>query len=121
MVIDTKSYCKTCSTCKKRKPNNQKPYSLLNPLAVPSEPWESIGVDFIGHLPLSRNRDGKYDSITVMICLLTTMVEVVPSHTTYNAQDVAELMFENEYIDRHQVKDVERISSPNGWCYRASK
>jgi hypothetical protein len=71
MVSDTKAYCETCTTCKRSKPSNQKPYGLLNPLAVPAEPWESIGVDFVGPLPLSSNRDGEYDSITVVICLLT--------------------------------------------------
>jgi RNase H-like domain found in reverse transcriptase/Integrase zinc binding domain len=97
LVSDTKAYCETCVTCKRSKPSNQKPYGLLNPLAVPSEPWESIGVDFVGPLPLSHNRDGEYDSITVVICLLTAMVEIIPSHTTYRAQDIAELMFENVY------------------------
>ena len=78
-MLDTGVYCEMCVTCKRSKPNNQKPYGLLNPLAVPSEPWESIGVDFVGPLPLSRNQDGEFNSITVVICLLTAMVEVIPS------------------------------------------
>ena len=97
MVSDTKAYCDTCVTCKRSKPSNQKPYRLLNPLSVPSEPWESIGIDFLGPLPLSNNRDGNYDSITVVICLLTAMVELIPSRINYTAQDLAELMFENVY------------------------
>ena len=97
LVSDTKAYCDTCVTCKRSKPNNQKPYGLLNPLAIPSEPWESIGVDFVGPLPLSINRDGEFDSITVVICLLTAMVEIIPSRTNYKAQDIAELMFEHVY------------------------
>ena len=97
MVADTKAFCETCMTCKRSKPNNKKPYGLLNPLNIPSEPWESIGVDFVGPLPLSKNRDGEFDSITVVICLLTAMVEIIPSHTTYKAKDIAELMFENVY------------------------
>jgi hypothetical protein len=97
MVSHTKAYCETCITCKRSKPNNQKPYGLLNPLAVPSEPWESIGVDFVGPLPLSSNRDGEFDSITVVICLLTAMVEIIPSRTNYKAPEIAELMFEHVY------------------------
>jgi hypothetical protein len=69
IASDTQAYCDTCHTCKQSKPSNQKPYGLLNPLAIPSEPWSSIGMDFIGPLPLSSNRDGNYDSITVIICL----------------------------------------------------
>ena len=97
MASDTRSYCETCVTCKRSKPNNQKPYGLLNPLAIPSEPWESIGVDFVGPLPISCNRDSEFDSITVVICLLTAMVEIIPSRSNYKAQDIAELMFENDY------------------------
>jgi hypothetical protein len=50
MVSDVKAFCETCHTCKISKPNNQKPYGLLNPLSVPSYPWESIGMDFVGPL-----------------------------------------------------------------------
>jgi hypothetical protein len=48
-------------------------------------------------LPLSSNRDGNFDSITVVICLLTAMVELIPSRINYKAQELAELMFENVY------------------------
>jgi hypothetical protein len=97
MVSDTKSFCETCVVCKRSKPNNQKPYGLLNPLSIPSYPWESIGIDFVGPLPESSNRDGSFDSITVVICLLTAMVHLVPSRTNYNARQLAELMFEEVY------------------------
>lgn len=106
LISDTKAYCETCITCKRSKPNNQKPYGLLNPLAVPSEPWESIGVDFVGPLPLSHNRDGEFDSITVVICLLTAMVEIIPSHTNYKARDIAELMFEHVYKHHGLPKNI---------------
>jgi len=79
MVSDTKSFCETCVVCKQSKPSNQKPYGLLNPLSIPSYPWESIGIDFIGPLPESSNQDGSFDSITVVICLLTAMVHLIPS------------------------------------------
>ena len=97
MVADTKSYCEMCHTCKLSKPSNQKPYGLLNLLSLPSYPWESIGMDFISPLPESSNRDGIFDSITVTICLLTLMVHLVPSHTNYNAPQLAKLMFEHVY------------------------
>lgn len=48
------------------KTSNQKPYGLLNPLDVPSYPWESIGIDFIGPL-------------------LSGMVHLIPSRTNYRA------------------------------------
>jgi hypothetical protein len=97
MVSDVSAFCETCTTCKTSKPSNQKPYGLLNPLSVPSYPWESIGMDFVGPLPESENRDGSFDSITVVICLLTSMVHLIPSRTNYNAPQLAELMFEHVY------------------------
>ena len=88
MVSDVKLYCGTCITCKRSKPNNQKPYGLLYPLAGPTEPWESIGVYFVGPLPLSRNWDGEFDSIN------------------YKAHDIAELMFEHIYTHHGLPKTI---------------
>ena len=97
IVTDVKAFCETCETCKMSKPSNQKPYGLLNPLGIPSYPWESVGIDFVGPLPESRNRDGQFDSLTVVICLLTAMVHLIPSRTNYNASQLAELVFEHIY------------------------
>jgi hypothetical protein len=97
MVADVKVFCEMCHTCKTSKPTNQKPYGLLNPLTVPTYPWESIGMDFVGPLPESGNRDSVYDLITVVICLLTSMVHLIPSRINYNASQLAELMFEHIY------------------------
>jgi hypothetical protein len=119
MVSDVKAFCETCHTCKTSKPSNQKPYGLLNPLAVPNRPWESIGIDFVGPLPESGNRDGLYDSITVVICLLTSMVHLIPSRTNYNATQLAELMFENIYklhgLPDHIISDRDVLFTSTFW------
>jgi hypothetical protein len=81
MINDPKTYCDSCQTCSRSKPANQKPYGLFNPLPIPAQPWESIGMDFIGPLPESKNRDGMFDSITIVIDLLTAMVHLIPSQT----------------------------------------
>jgi len=52
-------------------------------------------MDFVGPLPTSNNRDGNFDSITVVICLLIAMVELIPSRINYKAPELAELMFTN--------------------------
>ena len=106
LASDVKAYCETCHTCKTSKPSNQKPYGLLNPLSVPTYPWESIGVDFVGPLPESGNRDGFFDSITVVICLLTSMVHLIPSRINYNASQIAELMFEHIYKAHGLPKNI---------------
>jgi len=46
---------------------------------------------------MSKNRDASFDSITVVIDLLTTMVHLILSCTNYMAQQVTELVFEHIY------------------------
>jgi hypothetical protein len=97
LIADVRSYCETCQTCRRSKPDNQKPYGLLNPLPVPTNPWEAIGIDFVGPLPDSNDRNGIYDEITVIIDLLSGRVHLVPSRQDYRARDVAELIFSEVY------------------------
>jgi hypothetical protein len=97
MAKDTAAFCETCITCKRSKPNNHKPYGLLNPLKTPQRPWESIGIDFIGPLPESQNRNGKFDTITAVIDRLTGMVHLIPSRQTFKAREIAELVFSEIY------------------------
>ena len=119
IVTDVKAFCETCQTCKMSKPNNQKPYGLLNPLGIPSYPWESVGIDFVGPLPESRNRDGQFDSITVVICLLTAMVHLIPSRTNYNASQLAELVFDHIYkihgLPQNIISDRDVLFTSTFW------
>lgn len=90
MVRDVHAFCETCVTCQTSKSQNQRPYGLLSPLPVPSRPWDAIGIDFVGPLPISKDRDGEYDSITVVIDLFSSMVHLVPSRTTYTKHIVSD-------------------------------
>jgi len=46
-------YVKGCVMCSISKPSNRK-LGLYTPLPIPSRPWESVLMDFVGGLPLSR-------------------------------------------------------------------
>jgi len=119
IASDTNAYCTTCITCKRSKPSNQKPFGLLNPLPVPGTPWEAMGIDFVGPLPESKNRDGTFDSITVVICLLTGMVHLIPSRIDYNARQIAELIFEQIYklhgLPKHIISDRDVLFTSAFW------
>ncbi|KAJ3003961.1 hypothetical protein NUW54_g5037 [Trametes sanguinea] len=121
MARDVQTYCDTCQTCKRSKPSNQKPYGLLNPLPVPSRPWEAVGIDFVGPLPESKNQDGVHDSITTVIDLLTGMVHLIPSRTHYSAKEVAELVFEHIYkhhgLPKAIVSDRDSLFSSLFWTH----
>lgn len=96
-----------------------KPYGLLNLLEVLGKPWESIGIDFFGPLPESSNRDGTFDSITVVSCLMSGMVHPIPSRTTYTARQMAELVFEQIYklhgLQKSIVSDRDVLFTSTFW------
>ncbi len=98
MAGDVEKFCKLCATCARVKPSNQKPFRMLHPLGPPSYLWEVIGIDFMGPLPPSKNRDSTFNMLTVIVDHLTGMVHLVPSGSTYKAKDVAELVFAEVFL-----------------------
>jgi hypothetical protein len=58
LAQDIKRYVWGCSACHRAKRSNEKPYSLLQPLDIPSSRWERINVDFITKLPATANNGG---------------------------------------------------------------
>ena len=121
IVRDVNAFCISCVTCQRSKPPNQKTYGLLNPLPVPSAPWDAIGVDFVGPLPESKNRDGNFDSIPVEIDLLSAMIHLVPSRINYTARDIVELMFSEVYkhhgLPRSIVSDRDVLFTSQFWTH----
>ncbi|KAJ3502631.1 hypothetical protein NLJ89_g8798 [Agrocybe chaxingu] len=47
-------WCKSCATCQQTKTSNKKPSGKLHSLPIPTKPWDSIGMDFIGPFPESK-------------------------------------------------------------------
>jgi hypothetical protein len=121
MHHDVHAFCDSCMICKQSKPSNQKPYGLLNLLPVPTQPWDVIGINFVGPIPMSKNQDGSFDSITVVIDLLTTMVHHLSSHTSYTAKEVAELVFEHIYkhhgVSKAIISDHDLLFTSLFWSH----
>ena len=55
MIKDIEEYCKTCHTCTISKPQGGKPQGKLKMMPVPTQPWQYVGIDFVGPLPESSN------------------------------------------------------------------
>ncbi|KAJ2917715.1 hypothetical protein MD484_g2704, partial [Candolleomyces efflorescens] len=121
LVTDVEKFCKTCVVCMQHKSSNQRPYGLLNPLNLPTQPWESIGIDFVGPLPTSENRDGKFDMLTVIIDRLTGMVRLVPSREDYTSKNMAELVFSEVYklhgLPKSIVSDRDKLFTATFWSH----
>jgi hypothetical protein len=77
-----------CHTCQKVKAEHQRPADLLQPLKIPEQKWEEIGMDFIVGLP--RTQAG-YDSIWVIVHRLTKAAHFIPVKTPYSGAKLAEL------------------------------
>ena len=97
MAQDIMDYCKSCQMCTTSKLLTEKPHRLLKTMPVPTHPWQYIGIDFMGPLPKSTNRNGAFDMICVIIDLLMVMVHLVPTQQNYKAADMAEVIFNMVY------------------------
>ena len=86
MDKDVKKYVSSCETCQRNKDSTQRPGGLLQPLPIPEKPWSSVSMDFITHLPRTKNG---FNALTVFVDRLTKMVHFSPGKTTDTASDVA--------------------------------
>jgi len=100
MGTDIELFCSSCASCQVTKDSSQKPKGLLHTLLVPNRPWKSIGMDFMGPLPLSRG----YNYLLVVIDRLTSQVHLVPTTTRVTAKQVA-WIFLTEVVRHHGVPD----------------
>lgn len=57
---DVHEYVRSCDICQKRKGNNNKPYGMLGTIPIPSQIFETIGLDLIGPLPPSSRSRTQY-------------------------------------------------------------
>ena len=71
----------------------------LQPLDIPLQKWESISMDFIIRLPITR---GGYDSIYVVVDRLTKLAHFFPMRMTDTALNVAKL-FVKEIFRLHGI------------------
>ena len=96
MHHEIKDYCQACHCCSLGKSSPHRRKAPLQPLSVPSEPFDRISMDVIG--PLKRTHNGN-QYILVMIDALTKWPEAmaIPNQT---AETIAKMFVEN-IICRH--------------------
>ncbi|KXN92934.1 Pro-Pol polyprotein [Leucoagaricus sp. SymC.cos] len=57
LVKDCREFCRFCEICAHVKAPTTKPRGEIYPLPIPTKPWDSIGMDFIGPFPKSKGHD----------------------------------------------------------------
>ena len=91
MSRDLKRYVSTCDICQKAKPRTHSPPGLLQPIPIPSRPFEVVSMDFIPELPVS---DG-FDNVLVIIDKLTKWAIFIPCTTKITDLETAQLFFKH--------------------------
>lgn len=112
---DIKKHVQQCITCQQAKPERM-PYSgLLQPLPVPSLPWEMVTMDFMEGLPTS----GRYNCLLVIIDKLSKYGHFIPLHHPFSAETVAEAFLNCIYklhgMPLSIVSDHDRIFTSKFW------
>ena len=91
MSREIKSFVNTCDVCQKTKPRRHGPTGLLQPIPIPSQPFEVVSMDFIPELPIS---DG-FDNILVIVDKLTKYAIIIPTTTRVTEEETARLFFKH--------------------------
>ena len=89
MSREIKIFVNTCDVCQKTKPRRHRPMGLLQPIPIPSQPFEVVSMDFIPELPVS---DG-FDNILVIVDKLTKYAIIIPTTTRITKEETAKLFF----------------------------
>ncbi len=90
---DVETYVKGCNVCLASKTVCHKPYGDLQLLSVSTHWWKDLLMNFITSLPISANwKANSYDSILVIVNLLTKMVYYEPIKITINAPGLTKVI-----------------------------
>ncbi|KAF5184174.1 Transposon ty3-i gag-pol polyprotein [Thalictrum thalictroides] len=82
-------FCKGYVLCSTSKPSNRK-LGLYLPLPVPSRPWESISMDFLGGLPKTKSGN---DYLFVVVDRFSKMIILIPCQKTVTGEGATKLFF----------------------------
>jgi hypothetical protein len=78
------------------KGSTKKMMGRLHPLPIPTKPWDSIRMDFIGPFPKSRG----FNYLWVILCRMTSMVHLIPIHTRMKASELS-WIYRREIVRLH--------------------
>ncbi|KAL0430882.1 UNVERIFIED_CONTAM: Transposon Tf2-11 polyprotein [Sesamum radiatum] len=78
MRDDVETYVRTCLICQQDKADHQKKAGLLQPLPIPTRPWESVSMDYISGLP----KVGDLGSIIVVVDRLSKYATFIAARNT---------------------------------------
>jgi hypothetical protein len=112
---DVQQFVAECLVCQKNKGEIIKTPGLLQPLAIPSQHWEEVFMDFIIGLPRSNGKNG----IMVVVDHLTKYAHFITLSHPFTASTVAKFFLENiqklHDIPKVVVSDCDPIFTSHFW------
>jgi len=106
MHQQVREYCNTCEKCQQMKSSNQHKIGLLYPLEPPRQPWESISLDLITDLPVTKRG---HTACVTFVDRFTKMVHVWPCKTQVSSEEMVEIflqaVFRMHGVPREIVSD----------------
>ena len=96
MGQDAVAFCDSCESCQKTKGDTKNLAGKLHNLPIPTAPWESIGMDFLGPF---LDAEG-YNYLWVIVCRLTGMVQLIPIQTDTTAKELS-WIYLREVVNMH--------------------
>jgi transposase InsO family protein len=101
MTKEVEDYCRSCAVCSANKSSNDLPAGLLKPLPIPERVWDSVGIDFVG--PFPKSKEGN-DYILVLIDRFSKMLKLRACSQKITASGTGKLLLE-------MMLDVGRLPS----------
>jgi hypothetical protein len=87
-------YVRGCSLCATSKSRNQK-LGFYTPLPVPYRPWESISMEFVGGLPMSKKN---HDYLYVVVDRFSKMCILIPCKKKVATEKMTHMFFQNVWV-----------------------
>ncbi len=115
MKQEVEERVRNCEVCIKNKVDGTPYVGLLQSLAIPTQVWQEVSLDFIKALPRSEGKD----MILVMVDRLTKYTHFTALSRPYTAQEVARAFFDTVYklhgLPKGLVSDRDKIFTSEVW------
>lgn len=115
MKADVIEEIRSCVVCQRSKSEHVQYPGLLQPLAVPTQPWKDISIDFVEQLPLSEGMD----TVLVVVDIFSKYGHFIALKHPFSAKEVAYIFLDNIFrlqgMPSSIVSDRDRIFTSVFW------
>ena len=112
MSKDIRKHIKECNACQRTKSSTQPPIGELHSLPIPQWSWQSIGMDYLGPVPMSKNGN---DMVLIVVDRLTKMAHFIPTTTKITTKQTAELFLRHVFHSDNIISNRDPKFTSHFW------